>query len=137
MVIIWIFGNSTFGKSVSKNPHILVTDGLQAYKQAFTNEFYDNTRKDIPMHIHNAGIRDTGNNNVIERYHGTLRERDKVMRGFKSEETAKVTINGFRNYYNFIREHSELGTTPAEMAGLDLNLGRNRWMDLLRRSVGD
>jgi len=46
-------------------------------------------------------------------------------------------IQGFTDYYNFVREHSELGTTPAEKAGIDLNLGENRWMGLLRESMNN
>jgi len=41
-----------------------------------------------------------------------------------------------RIYYNFIREHSALdGLTPAEMAGINLNLGRNKWMGLIEQSL--
>jgi len=39
-------------------------------------------------------------------------------------------------YYNFIRPHMGLdGGTPAEEAKIDLNLGNNKWLDLLRKSL--
>ena len=41
------------------------------------------------------------NNNLVERLHGTLRDREKVMRGLKIENTP--IINGHMIYYNFIR----------------------------------
>ena len=72
------------------------------------------------------------NNNLVKRLSGTVRERDKVMRGFKNEESAQQIIEDFRAYYNFIRKHQSLkGKTPAEMANIDLNLERNRWLRLI------
>jgi len=64
---------------------------------------------------------------------GTVREREKVMRGLDSEKTAFV--EGFQNYYNFLRPHMSLdGKTPAEVAGIDLNLEGNRWESLIRQA---
>jgi len=46
-----------------------------------------------------------------------LRERDKVLRGMKSEDTP--IREGFDIYYNFVRPHQALeGLTPADVAGL-------------------
>jgi hypothetical protein len=68
-------------------------------------------------------------NNSIERMHGSLREREKVMRGLKSMETP--FIEGNRIYYNFIRPHMGLkGSTPAEAAGIGINGG---WEGLIKR----
>jgi transposase-like protein len=47
-------------------------------------------------------IRDRSNNNIIERLHGTIRQRNKVMRGFDDEETAQTMMDGLRIYYNYI-----------------------------------
>ncbi|RLI80497.1 hypothetical protein DRP05_00560 [Archaeoglobales archaeon] len=33
-------------------------------------------------------------NNVVERSHGTLKDKLKPLRGLKSEETAKVWLDG-------------------------------------------
>ena len=68
---------------------------------------------------------------MIERFHGTFRERDKVMCGFKSRVSAKELTDGFRTYYNFIRKHQTLGKTPAEASGIELE--RNRWLSLLKK----
>jgi hypothetical protein len=39
-------------------------------------------------------------------------------------------------YYNFIRPHQALnGKTPAEEAKLNLGLGQNRWLDLIKKSL--
>jgi hypothetical protein len=58
------------------------------------------------------------------------------MKGLKDEPTARTIIDGFRIYYNFIRPHMALnGLTPAEMAGINLQLEQNRWESLIRQSV--
>ncbi|HDM60208.1 MAG TPA: hypothetical protein ENF96_00955 [Archaeoglobus veneficus] len=85
-------------------------------------------------HISNVRWRGQLNNNLVERFHGTVRDREKVMRGLKIENTP--IINGHMIYYNFIRPHMSLdGRTPAEEAKIDLNLGNNKWLDLLRKSL--
>lgn len=55
------------------------------------------------------------------------------MRGFKGGET--IFADGFRNYYNYIRQHTALGTTPAVAGGVDLGLERNRWLSLIRKTI--
>jgi transposase InsO family protein len=79
-----------------------------------------------------AGLTARKQNNKVERFHNTFRERDKVMRGFKSPRTAGIMAEGFRTYYNFIRPHAALGgLTPAQRAGINLNLGTNPTLQLL------
>jgi hypothetical protein len=54
------------------------------------------------------------------------------MRGMDHAESAQKTIDAFRIHYNFIREHSAIGKTPAEQAGINLELGQNKIDDLIR-----
>jgi hypothetical protein len=72
-------------------------------------------------------------NNVLERMHGSIREREKVMRGLKEDDTPIIPMNQI--YYNFIRPHMGLkGKTPAEAAGVGIS-GETKWRELLTRSV--
>jgi hypothetical protein len=58
------------------------------------------------------------------------------MRGLKGEETGKLILDGLKNYYNFIRPHMGIeNETPAKMADIDLELGRNRWYSLIRKGA--
>lgn len=84
-------------------------------------------------HIAKCGInKPHSNNNKIERLNGTLRERTKVQRGWKSKKSA--IAEGQRIYYNFVKPHEILyGKTPAEKAGI-IAKNRNKWLDLLRKS---
>jgi len=67
-------------------------------------------------------------NNVVERLHGTLKDRLKVTRGL---ENGVEMLKGWFVHYNFVRPHQSLGgKTPAEAAGVNLNLN-DGWGDLI------
>ena len=116
-------------------PSTMTTDGLPAYIKAFKKEFFT-LKNPRTKHIRKPRFVDRANNNIVERINGTVRERDKVMRGLKTEDSAQVTMDTMRNYYNFIRPHMALnGKTPAEVANINLQLGQNRWESLIRQSA--
>ncbi len=54
------------------------------------------------------------------------------MRGMDSAESAQKTIDAFRIHYNFIREHKAIKKTPAEQAGIKLELGNNKIESLIK-----
>lgn len=81
-----------------KKPHTMVTDGLGAYKPAFRSELYDHHQS--CSHIADVALQESLNN-VLERMHGSIREREKVTRGFKVDNTPILSMNMI--YYNFIR----------------------------------
>ena len=117
-------------EATNSKPRLVVTDGLRGYKSAFRSEF--SNRQQTTRHIADVALQ-SGMNNVIERMHGSIREREKVMRGLKKMETP--IFEGNQIYMNFVRPHSALnGKTPAEMAGIGIE-GENKWMGLLKRSV--
>lgn len=117
-------------KVAGKKPRAMVTDGLQSYKGAFKKEFYDHHQS--CKHIADVALQESLNN-VLERMHGSIREREKVMRGLKVDETPIIPMNQI--YYNFIRPHQALnGKTPAEMAGIGVE-GENKWKELIKRST--
>jgi len=116
-------------------PELLVTDGLGAYKEAYKKEFFT-LKGPRTEHIRHIQIRGEKNNNLIERLHGTIRERDKVMRALDNDKSAKTIIDGYKIYYNFVRPHMALdGKTPAETANIDLQLGKNKWLGLIKKSL--
>ena len=118
----------------SGKPELLITDGLQSYHKAFNKEFYDIHK--TSEHVRAEGLTARSNNNKVERLHNTIRERTKVMRGLHNDKTATAFNDGFKAYYNFIRPHQALnGKTPAEAAGINLKLGKEKWLDIIRNSV--
>jgi len=74
------------------------------------------------------------NNNAIERYNGKTKDRIKSIRsGFKNFKDAQNFMNLRRVIYNYVNPHQELKEkTPAEMAKINLNLGRNKLLDLIK-----
>ena len=116
--------------SGGEKPLLMVTDGLPSYKRAFNSEFYDHHQS--CKHVADVGLQESLNN-VLERMHGSIREREKVMRGIKVDDTPILPMNQI--YYNFIRPHMGLkGRTPAEAAGVGVG-GENKWMGLIERSA--
>jgi hypothetical protein len=64
---------------------------------------------------------------------GTLRERVKVQRGWKSMQTQ--IAEGQRIHYNFVKPHQALnGQTPGQVAGVGVE-GGNKWMELLKKAL--
>jgi hypothetical protein len=59
--------------------------------------------------------------NIIERYDGTVRDREKNFRGLKADDTPIIDLNTI--FYNFIHEHSAIGMTPAQASGVGNDLG--------------
>jgi hypothetical protein len=87
-------------------------------------------------HVVAEGLTARSNNNKVERLHNTVRERVKVMRGLHSNKSAAVFNEGFKAYYNYVRPNQGLkGKTPAEAAGIDLKLGKNRWLGILTKAM--
>ena len=87
-------------------------------------------------HIANVGIRSRMGNHRVERLHNTMREREKVMRNLKRAQSAEKILKGFRAYYNFVRPHMALENhTPAQAAAVPIQLGTNRWLDLIRQAA--
>jgi transposase-like protein len=112
----------------------IVTDGLRAYQEAIAKEF-STQKSPRTEHVRIPNIRDRSNNNMVERLHGTIRQRNKVMRGLDDVETAQTMMDGLRIYYNFLRPHSALnGKTPAQKAKIDDN-SRQNWLSLIKKAT--
>ncbi|HEC76343.1 MAG TPA: DDE domain-containing protein, partial [Thermoplasmatales archaeon] len=68
------------------------------------------------------------NNNPIERYNEDVKQRYKIMRGFKSFESADAFLSLRRIIYNFVRGDE----TRAMKADIALELGCNRLESLIK-----
>jgi transposase-like protein len=119
-------------KANSPRPVAIVTDELPAYPIAANKVFYSHFKDRRVEHIHTKGFGARMNNQIVERWHGTLKDRTKAMRGLVSPET--MVLKGFGIQYNFLRTHSTLRMTPAEAAQIHLPF-ENGWGDLIRWST--
>ena len=128
-------------QQAGKSPRILITDKLPAYRKAAKRVFGKDT-----WHKADAGIRSKRpgvngkitvktfhpSNNKMERLNGEIRDREKVFRGLKKEDTS--VIDGMRTYYNFTKKHSGIGgKTPTEQAGIIVE-GSNKWKTIIQNA---
>jgi len=118
-------------KNKTHDVKAIVHDGLPSYNEAFQKEYYTKKNPRV-MNIRSVSVRNEGLNSKVERLNGTMRDREKVMRGIHKAESAQKLIEAFRIHYNFVREHSTLGKTPAEQAGVKLDLGQNKIENLIK-----
>jgi transposase-like protein len=109
-----------------------VSDGHGATKPAFNRYFWRIAKLEhgVPIKRRRHGLKH--NNNPIERHNQDIKQRYKVMRHFKSFDSARAFLGLRRVIFNFVRTHQGLKRTPAEAAGIDLGLGKNRLLDLIR-----
>ena len=111
-------------KRTGKTPRVIYTDKLRAYLEGIERTFGGDTK-----HMTGGPFDVANNTNKIERFHSTLKERTKVMRGLHTVESAKLFLDGWLVHYNFFRPHMSLrDRTPAMVAGIRFPF-RN-WKDI-------
>lgn len=115
-------------------PKAFVHDGLPTYNEAYQDELFTLGDPRIE-NIRSVGVGSEGLNPKVERLNGTMRDREIVMRGMDTTESAQELVDAMRIHYNFIRPNMAIGgQTPAEAAGIHLNLGNNKVEALMRQA---
>ncbi len=118
-------------KSIS-NPDYVITDSLNSYQKAIRDEL--DARK--TAHIKTKSLSFEFANRPIERYHNEIREVTRTRRGMGNDKSAQNFVDNHRTYHNFVRSHSGLDNkTPAEAMGIDLDLGQNKFKDLIEQGT--
>lgn len=113
-----------------KIPKKVITDSLRAYLDGIELTFGADTK-----HIQSSPFSEIDSTNIIERFQATIKERTKVLWGFKSTETAKLILAGFLIHYNYFRPHLALNKmTPAEYTGTKVPV--KNWIELVRKVGG-
>ena len=68
----------------------------------------------------------------MERLNGEFRDREKVMRGVKKEDSP--IFDGYQIYHNYIRPHMALGNkTPSEACGIKIE-GNDKWLTIIQNA---
>jgi putative transposase len=94
-------------RKAGKSPKRIITDKLAAYIDGIELVFGADTK-----HIQSKPFTDVHSTNIIERFHGTLKDRTKVIRGFKNMDTARLLTQAWLVHYNYFKEHESLGNVP-------------------------
>jgi len=110
-------------KMAGKEPKSVITDKLASYLDVDYGKDTEHRQGGI------ARVED--NTQKIERFHETLKQRTKTMRGLKNIESALDFVNGWLVHYNYLRPHTALDDkTPAEVAGIAFPY--KNWADITR-----
>lgn len=113
-------------KKAGKIPKAVITDKNNSYLDGIELAFGADSE-----HIQGKPFSGQDDTQRIERFHGTIKDRTKVMRGLKSTGSAIQFMDGFLVYYNYLRPHESLeGKTPAEAGKVDYP--SKSWMDITR-----
>ena len=111
----------------NKSPKHFITDGLPAYMKSSKKVFGKDT-----LHTRHIHLKGDKQNNKMERFNGSFRDREQVFRGLKKQDSS--IIDGYYIYYNFTRKHLALnGLTPSESAGIIID-GKNKWKILIQNA---
>jgi len=94
-------------RRAGKSPKRIITDKMTAYPDGIEFVFGAETE-----HIQSKPFTDVNSTNIIERFQGTLKDRTKVVRGFKNMDTARLLTEAWLVHYNFFKEHETLGNIP-------------------------
>ncbi|QQG49546.1 MAG: IS1/IS6 family transposase [archaeon] len=131
---------SLFARSrdlMGKKPQTIITDGMEAYHDAWKREYRNiyNPNQPKTVHIRHITLKGDHNNNKMERLNGEFRDREKVMRGVKRADSP--ILKGIQLYHNYFRPHMALkGKTPAEAAGISIE-GGNKWETVIQNAAHD
>lgn len=117
-----------------KKPLTLISDGANNFHEAWRKEMWSRYGEEkSPQHIREIRIDGSVHNNKMERQNGEWRDREKVMRSLKKEDSP--VIAGMQLYHNFFRPHMGLkGKTPAEAAGIKVE-GENPWVTMIQNAT--
>ena len=68
-----------------------------------------------------------------------MKIKDRVIdfRGLKTLWSAPILMNVIVIQHNFIENHCTTNEVPCEKAGINLGLGENRWLGLIRKSFSN
>jgi len=101
-------------RTAGKSPKRIITDRLAAYIDGIEYVFGGSAK-----HVQSKPFTDIDSTNIIERFQGTLKDRTKIIRGFKNLKAAELLTDAWLVHYNFFKEHESLGNIPpAQKMGL-------------------
>jgi putative transposase len=113
-------------KRADKIPKVMLTDKLRSYLDAIERAWGADTR-----HVQSSPFEHERSTRAIERLHGTIKDRTKIMRGLGNRDTAQLVMDGWEVHYNFFRPHMGLGgQTPAQAAKIKSPF--ESWADVVR-----
>lgn len=114
-----------------RSPKFMLTDGLKSYIDGCERVFGADTKHIVTTPFKRKEM----STNIIERWHGTLKDRLKPMRGMDKSETHQLILEGFVFNYNYLRPHESLkGKAPTEVAKI-CDFPYRSWLDVINGQI--
>ena len=116
-----------------KKPKTLISDGAHNFSDANNKEWWTMKKETRTNHIRDIHLSGEIHNNKMERQNGEWRDREKVFRSLKRDDTP--ILAGMQIFHNYIRPHMGLPNeiTPAEAAGIKVE-GQNKWITIIQNA---
>jgi putative transposase len=115
-----------------KKRKVLISDGASNFHRSYNEEYWTHFNP-RPAHIQEIRMAGKVHNNKMERQNGEWRDREKIMRDLKREDSP--IIDGLQIFQNYFRPHEGLnGKTPAEAAGIKIE-GENPWITVIQNAA--
>lgn len=112
---------------------IFVCDGFRNYRNAYTKLFSRTAKLVFGVPIAYKKYKIEHNNNSIERYNREIKRKNLARGIFQTNEGAESTTSLQNIIYNYITPHETLNEkTPAQAAGINLLLGQNKLLNLIK-----
>ena len=120
---------------VKGKPKYIQTDAGMFYPKAFRKMFYSNKIGGLMVEHRIQNYQTTRIHNYrIETIFMKIKDRVLDFRGLKALWSAPILMNAIVIQHNFVEAHTTINEVPCEKAGVNLGLGENRWLDLIRLS---
>jgi putative transposase len=114
-------------KRAGKIPKVVVTDELASYIDGMELAYGSDSQ-----HKQGGPFKIENNTNLIERFHGSLKDRTKVMRALRNKKTLQQFSDGWLVHYNFFRPHMGIKEKiPAEKAKIKFPF--KSWKDVIEQ----
>lgn len=116
---------------VKEKPRMIFSDKMLSYPRAINRVFYSRYADRRTEHIQVKGLTKSVEQNIIERFHGSIKQRYKVMRGLKTTKSAKIILEGWSTiHYNFFKPHESIGDVPPVFK-TDFEPNFSNWVELI------
>lgn len=111
-----------------KVPHVVITDKLRSYISGIEDAFGADSehRQGGPFKVEN-------NTNLIERFHGTLKQRTEVFKKYKDMADIRLLTGGWLINYNFFKQNEACGNIPPAQVKSKVVPFKD-WNDVVRDS---
>jgi putative transposase len=109
-----------------KCPRVIITDKLRAYVDGI-----DIATLGMSKHIQSKPFTNINSTNIIERFHGILKQRTDAIHHFKNIDTARLLTEGWLIHYNFFKDH-EVFKNQSPVKHMGLQMPFRDWEDIVR-----